>query len=110
MVLTEANTDTGDVESLTPGPFEKLVGDSTQTRVLRYLAQHDERYQQVEIAGAIDVSQASVSRAVQPLRELDVIDVRDDGIRLAETATTRSLRNLMTSIEYDYGPDEEFDG
>jgi len=62
------------------GPLEQTLGDSTRTRILRYLVEVDGPRQQSTIAEEIGVSQPMVSRAKQPLVERGLVEETDDGL------------------------------
>lgn len=80
------------------GAFETLVGDSTKSRTLRYLIEHDDRHKQQEIAQEIGRTQPIVSRALSDFEDLGLVDRSRNGVRLEWADTVHHLSTFVDWI------------
>lgn len=78
--------------------FSELVGSSSRTRLLEYLAASDEPVRQFEIADELGVSQASVSRAATELLETGVVTRGDGGGLVLDDDVARSITKLHRAL------------
>lgn len=79
--------------------FSGLVGSNSRSELLEYLATTDGPTRQFEIAEALDLSQASVSRSAAILIESGII-TRDEtgGLRLADDDIQESIITIHNSV------------
>lgn len=79
--------------------FSGLVGSNSRSELLEYLATTDGATRQFEIADALDLSQASVSRAATILIETGVVE-RDEtgGLRLADDDVRDGITTIHDSV------------
>lgn len=59
--------------------FSEVVGENTRSRMLEFLTDADQPKRQYELAEALDISQASVSRATQQLLDMGVVSQSGKG-------------------------------
>lgn len=78
--------------------FSEVVGSNSRSRLLEYLATTDGSARQFEIASALDISQASVSRAASDLIEDGVISRGSDGGLLIRAGVKRGIILVQESM------------
>ena len=78
--------------------FSGLVGSSSRSRLLEYLAASDEPARQFEIADELGISQASVSRAAKGLLETGVITRRQSGGLVLDTNVGHGIEVIQRSL------------
>lgn len=83
--------------------FEELLGDTTRTRTLHYLIEHDDNspHRQTSIASAIDVSQPMVSRVLNDFEDMNIVDRTPNGVTLHWTDSVHYLSLLIQALELE---------
>lgn len=98
------SADNSDVESAGPIPatLEAVFGSRAETRILAYLAVTESEHnpqRQYDIADAIGMSEATVSRTIQKFADLGIVAQTDEGVRLDNEAVAMALIDIVAAVD-----------
>lgn len=104
MDTTAVAASTTEFEGDVSPTLEALFGSRAEVRILGYLIDTGDTgvpHRQYDIADAIGMSEATVSRTVQKFTDLGVVEQTDDGVCMANTAISGSLITIAAEADAD---------
>jgi DNA-binding transcriptional ArsR family regulator len=102
------STAVSDSQSKTRGAvaptLEALFGSRAEVRILGYLIDSTEDqvvHRQYDIADAIEMSEATVSRTIRKFRDAGIVEQTADGVTLSDAEVVEALVDIAVTVDVD---------
>lgn len=82
--------------------LESIFGSRAEVRILGHLIDSDPDqapYRQYDIADAIEMSEATVSRTIRKFVDLGIVEREPDGVVLSDETTVRCLMHIAATVD-----------